>query len=440
MTKRFWAFVLLAAAAGSAGGCKASKSSNPLSPTVAGPIPGVQITAPKLLLPSAGQRIATDQQPVTLTIENASTSGQRPLTYVFEVASDAGFTTKVYSREGIQPGDGGRTSLPLPEPLASGHTYYWRAQALDGANTGAVPAPANFDVYTPVVIQAPTPTSPGDGVTVSSLQPSFTVRNATRTGPAGAVTYQFQVADSAAFGGIVLDATVGEGASSTTFKASQALDYSRTYFWRVRAADPTTAGPWSPTLSFHTPDQPVVAPPTPTPTPTPAPGGSAAADQLDMGSATILNSPRDIASWPITTALTMVDVQSRGVQVTFDRKDGGGRWPDVTPPGWDGPLQYTLGMCLNISGRWYCSAVVEYWYGLQYSGGAPSEYAMNWFYDPGRWAPMTYHQPAVGETIGFYVCEGDCRNNPGGTLSPLRERTNVVLVKMPSDSGATYRF
>ena len=65
---------------------------------------------------------------------------------------------------------------------------------------------------------------------------------------------------------------------------------------------------------------------------------------------------------------------------------------------------------------------------------------MNWFYDPGRWAPMTYHQPAVGEMVGFFICAGDCRNNPDGTLSPVKERSNVVLVLFPSDGGGTFGF
>ena len=65
---------------------------------------------------------------------------------------------------------------------------------------------------------------------------------------------------------------------------------------------------------------------------------------------------------------------------------------------------------------------------------------MNWFYDPIRWAPMTGHQPAVGETIGFFVCAGDCRNNVRGDLSPVKERSNIVLVKMPGPGGAVYRF
>jgi hypothetical protein len=181
-------------------------------------------------------------------------------------------------------------------------------------------------------------------------------------------------------------------------------------------------------------------PPAPPPPPTPAPPPSFGPDGIDMGQAVILNSPRDLASWPITTTITELNIRSSGIRVEFSKKDGPGRWPDVTPPGWSGPLQYTLGMCLNINARWYCSAVVEFWHELEESGGPPSQYAQNWFYDPIRWAPMTGHQPAQGETIGFFVCGGDCRNNVNGDLSPARERSNIVLVPMPGNGGANYRF
>ena len=40
-------------------GCEAQKSENPLSPSVAGPIPGVEITAPGLLEPSMGTSTRT---------------------------------------------------------------------------------------------------------------------------------------------------------------------------------------------------------------------------------------------------------------------------------------------------------------------------------------------------------------------------------------------
>src|ERR1700704_2206978 len=102
---------LLAATAVS---CAAEKSSNPLTPTVAGPIPGVDITAPKVLTPAA-TKIPVESQPVTLLAENASSSGVRPLTYSFEVATDTGFANKVFVRDDVAPGDGGRTSLRLPD-------------------------------------------------------------------------------------------------------------------------------------------------------------------------------------------------------------------------------------------------------------------------------------------------------------------------------------
>jgi hypothetical protein len=200
------------------------------------------------------------------------------------------------------------------------------------------------------------------------------------------------------------------------------------------------------TLRRHV-DTPAPAPaPTPAPAPAPPPvvaPPSGPTDAINLNQAIILNSPSDFASWPITTTITALSMGPGGVGVQFDKQDGPNRWPDVTPPGWGGPLQYTLGMALNIGGQWYASAVVEFWYGLPASGGPPSQFAANWFYDASRWAPMTYHQPAPGEIIGFFVCEGDCRNNVDGTLSPLRERSNVVLVPMPAnDNGSfnTFRF
>jgi hypothetical protein len=186
-----------------------------------------------------------------------------------------------------------------------------------------------------------------------------------------------------------------------------------------------------------TPPPPPPPDPTPTPDPTPPPPPPPA---FDLGNSIILNSPYDLASWPITSTLTDVNLGPNGIHVEFSKRDGPGRWPDVFPPGWDEPLQYTLGMCLNVSGQWYCSAVTQFWYGLDRAGGPPSQYANNWFYDPNRWAPMTGHQPAVGETIGIFVCAGNCRNNTRGDNSTVKERTNVALVAMPSDAGADYTF
>ena len=119
-----------------AAACETSKSANPLSPSVAGPIPGVEITAPKPLTPQANAAVTSDQQPLTLTVENASSTGQRPLNYRVEVAADAGFSTMVFSKDGIAPGGNGRTSVQVADKLAADRTYFWRVRAQDGANTG----------------------------------------------------------------------------------------------------------------------------------------------------------------------------------------------------------------------------------------------------------------------------------------------------------------
>jgi len=212
---------------------------------------------------------------------------------------------------------------------------------------------------------------------------------------------------------------------------------------RVPYTGTTCLGPVSGTenlrRSYIQPPAPTPAP-VQTPAPTPVPPPSGGPDQINMSAAHIVNSPGDLASWPVTTTLSRVDIGQGGVHVEFSKQSGAGRWPDVTPPGWSGTLQYTLGMCLNINSTWNCSAVVEFWYGLDEGGGPPSGYANNWFYDPARWAPMTGHQPAPGETIGFFVCAGDCRNNKLGDLSPVKERSNVVLLPMPGNGGGAFTF
>ena len=58
-----------------AGGCQTTKSSSPTAPTVAGPIPGVTITAPVLIQPAQGFKFKESEQPIQLVIQNATTSG-----------------------------------------------------------------------------------------------------------------------------------------------------------------------------------------------------------------------------------------------------------------------------------------------------------------------------------------------------------------------------
>ena len=140
----------------------------------------------------------------------------------------------------------------------------------------------------------------------------------------------------------------------------------------------------------------------------------------------------DVANWPIAAQITVIDFTGNGLRIDFTKKDGGNRWPDVVPPGWDGPLQYTVWMVVNIGGRWYTSGGVEYWYGLQYSGGPVSQFAYNWYYNPQVWGPLANHQPANGEQVGFFVTAGDERVKD---VTRVRERSQVVVLPFPSGGG-----
>jgi hypothetical protein len=239
--------------------CESNKSANPLSPSVAGPIPGVEITAPKPLEPSANAQIEDDKQPITLMLENAGTNGQRPLSYRIEVASDANFGSKVFAKDGVAPGDGGRTSVRIPDKLQKDRTYFWRARAQDGANTGPFSTSVKFSVVTPSSLGAPGLVSPVNGTKETDPSPNFKLKNAPRAGSVGSVAYTLQVSLNDSFTNLVAIWTFAEqggAGGQTTFPAAAKLPYDVTIFWRVRASDGETTGSWSSTQYFKSAAEP----------------------------------------------------------------------------------------------------------------------------------------------------------------------------------------
>ncbi len=236
-------------------GCTAEKSENWLAPTVAGPIPGISITAPGPVDPGSGARVPSDRQPITLIVNNASSNGPRPLSYMFEIAIDANFSNKVFTRDGVAAG-AGRTSLRLPDALATGRTYFWRAQAQDGANSSPYSSSISFSVFTPVVISAAPLSAPANNEKVSSRRPTFTWGNAPRTGPAGAISYEIEVAANDAFAGRFAGWVVAEGSGQTSAQLPLDGPFGGYFFWHVRAFDSANSGPWSETRAFVMPDAP----------------------------------------------------------------------------------------------------------------------------------------------------------------------------------------
>jgi hypothetical protein len=394
--------------------CEASKSSNPLSPSVAGPIPGVNITAPQAISPSQGARIANGQQPVTLTIRNAQSNGKRPLSYVFEVATDTAFAQKVYSRSGVTPGDG-QTSHRVSDALSADHTYYWRARAVDGANSGDFMQPASFAIFTPVVFGAPGLAQPANGARVSSLRPLFVLTNASRTGPAGVIVYVIDLALDQAFTQRIAIVTGGEQTGQTQLSPGQDLPASKQIFWRARATDSANEGPWSPAQMFTTPGGGSPSPgPSPGPTPGPAPSAN---DAIDVRGVSIVKGA-DIRGWAVTSTLTRVTV-GNGQLCTEHTKAG--RWPQL--PFFSDPatVEGNQWVFANIGGRWYGGAA-EWLRPGQTCKHIDSNFARDSF----AGTVMASWYPRSGESVGFAV------STPAraGQWGPP-ERSNIVVIPWP---------
>ncbi|HEY3886260.1 MAG TPA: hypothetical protein VGL62_13675 [Vicinamibacterales bacterium] len=396
----------------------------------------MNISAPQPMQPASGAKISVGN-PITLVVDNATTTGVRPLSYDFEVASDQGFQAKVFAQNGVAPGSG-QTSVRLPDALAADHTYYWHAMAADGANSGDFSNAVPFTVFTPVVLQAPAPTAPVNNSVISPAQPGFQWTDAARSGPAGTVIYTVQVALDQAFSSGVQSWTAPEQPNATSFTAPATLTSGAQYYWRVAASTSdstgaTVAGAWSATQPFRTMAGASTPPPS---TPPPSGGGGAASDMMNLGSAQVYNSPGDIASWAVTGKITQLAMSpSSGLTFQFTTS---GSWPDYTPPGWDGPLQYTVWAVVNINGTWYTSGFIQMWRDRGSTGGPIlTNFANNWAYDA-RWGPMQGYQPHAGEQMGFFLSAGNARGEGG--VTSVRERTNVVVVSLPAGDSGIFNF
>jgi hypothetical protein len=228
-----------------------TKSSNPLSPSIAGPIEGVGISAPGIAAPAVDALIDTGAQPITLQVSNAETNGVRPLSYRFEIASDPNFANAVFTKIGVAQDPAGKTSTKLPGPLTAERKYYWRARAEDGANTGPFGATSAFNVFTPVVFGSPVLVSPINGAS-TALQPVFVMNNANRSGPVGQVFYLLEVSTAPGFDSLLASWQFVEGAGQTQLAAPVSLS-TGTYYWRARAFDGGGhTGPYSTAQSFRT--------------------------------------------------------------------------------------------------------------------------------------------------------------------------------------------
>lgn len=241
-----WASSALAALA-----IACSSSSNSTSPSNSSSLTG-SVTVPRASQPAANAAIRYADQPVVLGVQNAAVTSTSGTLYTFEVATDPAFASKVQTKDNVAAGSTGVTTVKL-DSLAGSKDYYWHARATAGGTNGPFSAVAKFTMGAPVTISPPAPIGPLTGTTTPP-RPDLHVANAGRTGPAGPITYLFEIATSSAFTSIFMSATKSEGAGVTSFVPGSDLPIGTTFFWRATAIDASngvSSGPSSP-QSFTT--------------------------------------------------------------------------------------------------------------------------------------------------------------------------------------------
>jgi hypothetical protein len=393
-------FVCLSAAACSKSSTPAQPSAAPATAAADGAAATSSVTVPRALSPAAGASIRNVDQPVTLVVANAVLTQGAAATYTFEVAIDAGFATKVFSKTGVPAGASGQTNLTI-DKIAAGTDYYWRARAEGGGTTGPFTSARKFTIGPAIVIDTATLVSPIGGAGTAA-RPTFTVTNATRTGPIGALTYKFEIATTSAFNPVLVTGTVNEGSSRTSFTPSTDLPAETTLFWRTTVSDAANgvSGPTTLPATFVT------------------------TFAIDLRKVVYLNSP-DVSNWPQTATLSLVEQDGGGDgPVCMSYTDPG--WPDSHWPfGGDDP---NFGVYAN---QWYFARIGGVWYGGAgewiYRGASSCKAGQGTRTigpDAGFGPPFSTWVPKVGELVGFMV-SSVARNGP--VKRTVDERSNVIV-------------
>jgi hypothetical protein len=363
------------------------------------------LTAPKAVTPAMGASMKYTDQPLTLTIQNAVTTGSKALTYTFEVASDSAFTAIVAKKDKVAAGSS-QTSVKLDASLPGGKGYYWRACANDGTTDGPNSPTINFSVGAAVDLQAPQPDTPVPNATVGGLRPTFVVNNAARSGPVGAIYYRFEVADNSGFSPLLASGTVLEASGGqTSWTVEVDLPTGKTLYWHSRTTDPSNnaSSSFSNTRAFTV---------------------SKTGDEIDPKLIDwLIPASADISDWKITSQVTDVSIDPRTICVYHTKA---GQWPTADIFGVGIPIEGNLVFIANIGGQWYGASIDWLRSGVVCKGMTAEEIGV----DQVRVHPMdeTWPGPQRGDKVGL-VMSTPCSNRIG--MRTINERSNIKMVIWP---------
>ncbi len=214
--------------------------------------------APTPLTPADGAQVAIYTP--TLTVQNSTDPDDNetmdyPLTYEFEVYSDAGLTNLVESQTAVPEGSG-TTAVTLTTVLSENTDYWWRSRANDGVQNGAYGTVRSF--FVTVVNEAPaapTLNSPTDGSLLGTARPLLRVNNANDPDRDSPLSYAFEVYRDLSLSTLEVGTPAVSGgccSGTTSWLLPASLSFSRWYWWVSRAKDAALTGPDMATASLFT--------------------------------------------------------------------------------------------------------------------------------------------------------------------------------------------
>lgn len=211
------------------------------------------ITSPRLVQPAQGATVTVGASPLTLIVDNATSTPAQALTYTFEVATDQSFATRVFVQEGVAQGEAGRTSVTVTTGLEAGVNYVWRARAQTASATGPSASAWAFVTEAARSLGTPAVIEPAAGAVLREPEVEFRLAQGPRTGAVSAISYRLEIGTDEALSNLVAVLTVAEQPNETRIPFNGTLELGRQYYWRVKAFDGPISSEWSPVLSFRAP-------------------------------------------------------------------------------------------------------------------------------------------------------------------------------------------
>jgi len=193
--------------------------------------------------PSDGSQVKSNM-PV-LSVTNSTDVDQYPLTYTFEVYSDANMSNLVVTSPAVPQALSGTTSWTVTIPLTEDTWYFWKALATDP--NASTPSPsASFLVNAidePPL--APAIVSPASGIKIAASALDLIVNDSSDQDQ-NPLTYYFEIDQVNTFDSAAktVSGSVAPGSTQTLWHVSGLTDHTF-YYWRVKASDGQVESPWS---------------------------------------------------------------------------------------------------------------------------------------------------------------------------------------------------